>query len=77
MQRELPCFDGRKIINVSDATEQHQDGYFIIANKLHSQELKFQIEGLGISEERIYICDRISSGVGILSDFNKYCANMK
>lgn len=73
IQREMTGFDGAKVLSVVEAVNQNQDGYFIIANKLHSQELKSQMENLGVPEERLYLCDYISFGVGLFEDFNKYC----
>ena len=74
---ESSYFDGKKIIRIVEATRQYQDSYFIIANKMYGQKLKSQIENLGISKEKIYVCDNISSGVGVLSDFKKYCISIE
>lgn len=63
---------GMEIIDVETAVETNPESFYIIANKRHGEEIKYQIENLGINKKNIYICNNIAIGIDLLEEFGRY-----
>lgn len=47
--------DGCKIVSPKQAVESYPDALFVVANKLHGEEIAAQLKGMGVRTEMIYI----------------------
>lgn len=50
-------FDGLKILSPEEGIKRYPNAIYIIANVVHSREMKEQLQYLGVKEERIVVCD--------------------
>ncbi|MBD5445330.1 MAG: hypothetical protein HDR29_07245 [Lachnospiraceae bacterium] len=50
-------FDGLTILSPDEGVQKYPDAVYVIANAVHGQEMKEQLNRLGVTDERIIICD--------------------
>lgn len=66
-------FENVNIYSVEEAVEMFSEAKFIVANKRAHKELLHQLLQMGVRQENILICDDISSDIGLIEEFNRYC----
>lgn len=50
-------FDGLMVLSPDEGVQKYPNAVYVIANAVHGQEMKEQLKSIGVTDERMIICD--------------------